>query len=75
MTSNNYIFSEEELAQKFISSITPALSTTEVTKRISEIGETANVIEMKDVTESDIIDLNERKAAFETPVGQIKLCN
>ena len=65
------IFSEEELAQKFISSITSALSTTEVTKRISEIGETANVIEMKDVTESDIIDLNERKAAFETPVGQI----
>ena len=46
------IFSEEELAQKFISSITSALSTTEVTKRISEIGETANVIEMKDVTES-----------------------
>ena len=26
---------------------------------------------MKDVTESDLIDLNERKAAFETPVGQI----
>ena len=66
-----FIFSEKELAQKFINSITPALSTTEVTKRISEIGETANVIEMKDVTESDIIDLNERKAAFETPVGQI----
>ena len=65
------IFSEEELAQKFISSITSALSTTEVTKRISEIGETANVIEMKDVTESDLIDINERKAAFETPVGQI----
>ena len=65
------IFSEEELAQKFISSITSALSTTEVIKRISEIGETANVIEMKDVTESDLIDINERKAAFETPVGQI----
>ena len=26
---------------------------------------------MKDVTESDLIDINERKAAFETPVGQI----
>ncbi len=65
------IFSEEELAQKFINSITSALSTTEVTTRISEIDKTANVIEMKDVTESDFIDINERKAAFETPVGQI----
>ena len=65
------IFSEEDLAQKFINSITSALSTAEVTKRISEIGETANVIEMKDVTETDLIDTNERKAAFETPVGQI----
>ena len=65
------IFSEEDLAQKFINSITSALSTAEVTKRISEIGETANVLEMKDVTETDLIDTNERKAAFETPVGQI----
>ena len=65
------IFSEEDLAQKFINSITSAQSTAEVTKRISEIGETANVIEMKDVTETDLIDTNERKAAFETPVGQI----
>ena len=62
---------KKEETQKFISSITSALSTMEVTKRISEIGETANVIEMKDVTESDLIDLNERKTAFETPVGQI----
>ena len=65
------IFSEEDLAQKFINSITSALSTAEVTKRISEIGETANVLEMKDVTETDLIDTNERKAAFETPVGQL----
>ena len=65
------IFSEEDLAQKFINSITSAQSTAEVTKRISEIGETANVLEMKDVTETDLIDTNERKAAFETPVGQI----
>ena len=65
------IFSEEDLAQKFINSITSALSTAEVTKRISEIGKTANVLEMKDVTETDLIDTNERKAAFETPVGQI----
>ena len=61
------IFSEEDLAQKFINSITSAPSTAEVTKRISEIGETANVLEMKDVTETDLIDTNERKAAFETP--------
>ena len=65
------IFSKEDLAQNFINSITSALSTAEVTKRISEIGETANIIEMKDVIESDLIDINERKAAFETPVGQI----
>ena len=65
------IFSEKDLAQKFKNSITSALSTAEVTKRISEIGETANVLEMKDVTETDLIDTNERKAAFETPVGQI----
>ena len=65
------IFSEEDLAQKFINSITSAQSTAEVTKRISEIGETANVLEMKDVTETDLIDTNERKAAFETPVGQL----
>ncbi len=65
------IFSEKDLAQKFKNSITSALSTAEVTKRVSEIGETANVLEMKDVTETDLIDTNERKAAFETPVGQL----
>ncbi len=65
------IFSEKDLAQKFKNSITSALSTAEVNKRVSEIGETANVLEMKDVTETDLIDTNERKAAFETPVGQI----
>ena len=65
------IFSKKDLAQKFINSLTSALSPTEVTKRISGMGGTANVIEMKDVKGSDLIDVNERKAAFGTPVGQI----
>tara|TARA_B100001123_G_C15298712_1_gene1020242 strand:- start:401 stop:2386 length:1986 start_codon:yes stop_codon:yes gene_type:complete len=70
-TLKQIIFSTKNSAEKFIKSTPSSLTAPEVAARITEIGNDVSVVDMKDVIKSDLLDVNEKTAAFNTPVGQL----
>lgn len=65
------IFATKDAALKAVNAAPTSSSKTKMNNYIQSLGRTANIIELKAVLETELLDDEERKAAFKTPLGNV----